>query len=153
MIGQNTTSSKTVICSCLGRDFCTRQATQTQEYFVYFKFVLCSIGTKDQLSSEKHRQELVKNKKPHTERSDVRSIESSSFVAAGFGTTLSQVAGFHRAVPSTTLDKACMQFDHILSYFLQKSTPFVYFIEKFVYNSSMDFYGREWYNTPTDSRR
>ena len=29
--------------------------------------------------------------------------------AAGFGTTLSQVAGFHRAVPSTTLDKACMQ--------------------------------------------
>ena len=30
-------------------------------------------------------------------------------LAAGFGTTLSQVAGFHRAVPSTTLDKACMQ--------------------------------------------
>ena len=29
--------------------------------------------------------------------------------AAGFGTTLSQVAGFHRAVPSTALDKACMQ--------------------------------------------
>jgi len=29
--------------------------------------------------------------------------------AAGFGTTFSQVAGFHRAVPSTTLDKACMQ--------------------------------------------
>ena len=80
-------------------------------------------------------------------------IESSSLVAAGFGTLNKQVAGFHRAVPSTTLDKACMQFDHILSYFLQKSTPFVYFIEKFVYNSSMDIYGREWYNTPTDSRR
>ena len=31
--------------------------------------------------------------------------------AAGFGTTQNlQVAGFHRAVPSTTLDKACMQF-------------------------------------------
>ena len=29
--------------------------------------------------------------------------------AAGFGTLLSQVAGFHRAVPSTTLDKAGMQ--------------------------------------------
>ena len=41
-------------------------------------------------------------------------IESSSFVAAGFGTTLSQVAGFHRAVPSTTLDKASMQFVYIL---------------------------------------
>ena len=25
-----------------------------------------------------------------------------------------QVAGFHRAVPSTTLDKAGMQFGHIL---------------------------------------
>jgi len=52
----------------------------------------------------------------------VLSIESSSFVAAGFGTTLSQVAGFHRAVPSTTLDKASMQFDHILSHFRKKST-------------------------------
>ena len=29
--------------------------------------------------------------------------------AAGFGTLLTQVAGFHRAVPSTALDKACMQ--------------------------------------------
>jgi len=30
---------------------------------------------------------------------------ASSFVTAGFGTLLSQVAGLHRAVPSTTLDK------------------------------------------------
>ena len=59
--------------------------------------------------------------------SDVRAIESSSLVAAGFGTTLSQVAGFHWAVPSTTLDKACMQFDHILSHFPRKSTPFSLF--------------------------
>ena len=59
----------------------------------------------------------------------MRSIESSSFVAAGFGTTLSQVAGFHRAVPSTTLDKACMQFDHILSYFFHLSTPFCLFFQ------------------------
>ena len=29
--------------------------------------------------------------------------------AAGFGTLLTQVAGFHRAVPSTALDKAGMQ--------------------------------------------
>ena len=28
-----------------------------------------------------------------------------SIVTAGFSTTLSQVAGLHRAVPSTTLDK------------------------------------------------
>ncbi len=47
----------------------------------------------------------------------MRSIESSSFVAAGFGTTLLQVAGFHRAVPSTTLDKASMQFLFILLFF------------------------------------
>ena len=57
----------------------------------------------------------------------MRNIESSSLVAAGFGTTLSQVAGFHRAVPSTALDKACMQFDHILSYFFHLSTPFYLF--------------------------
>jgi hypothetical protein len=33
--------------------------------------------------------------------------------AAGFGTLCKQVAGFHRAVPSTTLDKACMQFNTV----------------------------------------
>ena len=44
-------------------------------------------------------------------------IESSSFVAAGFGTLKIQVAGFHRAVPSTTLDKASMQFVYILLIF------------------------------------
>ena len=39
--------------------------------------------------------------------------------AAGFGTTqYLQVAGFHRAVPSTTLDKACMQF---VDYFIDFS--------------------------------
>jgi len=50
-------------------------------------------------------------KKTPIGESDARSlIRSSSFVfAAGFGTTLSQVAGFHRAVPSTALDKAYMQ--------------------------------------------
>jgi len=63
-------------------------------------------------------------KKNRTPGSDVRYIESSSLVAAGFGTLYKQVAGFHRAVPSTTLDKACMQFDHILSYFFNLSTLF-----------------------------
>ncbi len=51
-------------------------------------------------------------------------IESSSFVAAGFGTTLSQVAGFHRAVPSTTLDKASMQFVFIIRFSSKKSIFF-----------------------------
>lgn len=46
----------------------------------------------------------------------MRYIESSSLVAAGFGTLTKQVAGFHRAVPSTTLDKAGMQFGHILTH-------------------------------------
>ena len=58
------------------------------------------------------------------------SIESSSLVAAGFGTTHSQVAGFHRAVPSTTLDKACMQFQSILPVFPGKSTYFSLFMQK-----------------------
>ena len=63
-------------------------------------------------------------------------IESSSFVAAGFGTTLSQVAGFHRAVPSTTLDKASMQFQFILLIFSRKSTVFW----RFVHISIIDFF-------------
>jgi len=74
----------------------------------------------------------------------VRSIESSSFVAAGFGTLTEQVAGFHRAVPSTTLDKASMQFQSILlenanlsivfCAFSQKSSQFQYrhFFQKLV---------------------
>ena len=67
------------------------------------------------------------NKNAHTEGLDVRSIESSSLVAAGFGTLLSQVAGFHRAVPSTTLDKACMQFVIILHKTGEKSRFFSFF--------------------------
>ena len=55
-----------------------------------------------------------KQKNAYIEDPMYASIESSSFVAAGFGTTLTQVAGFHRAVPSTTLDKACMQFVFII---------------------------------------
>ena len=57
-------------------------------------------------------------------------IESSSLVAAGFGTTFSQVAGFHWAVPSTTLDKACMQFQYILPVFHRMSTCFSVFSHK-----------------------
>ena len=53
------------------------------------------------------------------------SIESSSLVAAGFGTLFTQVAGFHRAVPSTALDKASMQFVYILLTFSEKSRFFV----------------------------
>ena len=66
----------------------------------------------------------LKIKNAHTEGLDVRCIESSSFVcrriwhlAKAF--TL-QVAGFHRAVPSTALDKAGMQllddYSRILSF-------------------------------------
>jgi len=67
------------------------------------------------------------NKNAHTEDSMCASIESSSLVAAGFGTTLSQVAGFHRAVPSTTLDKAYMQFVIILHKTAEKSRFFSFF--------------------------
>jgi hypothetical protein len=67
------------------------------------------------------------------------SIESSSLVAAGFGTTLSQVAGFHRAVPSTTLDKACMQFAWLLYRFFGICQAFSSFFYFFVHNSVVDF--------------
>ena len=49
--------------------------------------------------------------------------------AAGFGTTLSQVAGFHRAVPSTTLDKAYIEFRHTLHDF------FVFVKSHFLFSS------------------
>ena len=71
-------------------------------------------------------------KNMHTSKdSTCASIESSSVVAAGFGTTLSritkQVAGLHRAVPSTTLDKACMHLKYILHFFTGMSTVFSLF--------------------------
>ncbi len=65
----------------------------------------------------------------------MRTIESSSLVAAGFGTLIIQVAGFHRAVPSTTLDKAFMQFGYILPIFFEMSR----FFSKIIHKSFMDF--------------
>ena len=38
-------------------------------------------------------------------------------IAAGFGTLRLQVAGFHRAIPSTTLDKAYIEFRYTLQDF------------------------------------
>ena len=61
--------------------------------------------------------------------------------AAGFGTfAFRQVAGFHRAVPSTALDKASMQFQYILQVFLKKSRHFSFFFLKNVYKSDIDFF-------------
>ena len=70
----------------------------------------------------------------------MRSIESSSFVAAGFSTLPKQVAGFHRAVPSTTLDKAYMQFQFILQHSAKMSSIFGIFLEINVHNSSVDIF-------------
>ena len=56
--------------------------------------------------------------------------------AAGFGTLLSQVAGFHRAVPSTTLDKAGMQL--LVDY--NRKFPFVKSFALNVHNSGIDFF-------------
>ncbi len=67
--------------------------------------------------------------------------------AAGFGTLTNQVAGLHRAVPSTTLDKAYMQFSDIFYSIFQKSQGlFLIFFVLFVHNSSIDFCGRKWYH-------
>ncbi len=76
------------------------------------------------------------------------SIESSSLVAAGFGTLKNQVAGFHRAVPSTTLDKACMQFGYILTVFPGKSILFA----KNIHKSFMDILSNQWYHKSTTQR-
>ena len=62
--------------------------------------------------------------------------------AAGFGTLLSQVAGFHRAVPSTTLDKACMQFSLIIAVLHEKSSLFSTFSTKIIPKSRMDKKGK-----------
>ena len=78
----------------------------------------------------------------------MRSIESSSFVAAGFGTLKIQVAGFHRAVPSTTLDKASMQFVYILLIFCKMSIYFPRQSRK-IYNYIVDFFPENWYHIHT----
>ena len=67
--------------------------------FFHFVFPFCLSKLKKKNRTPKIRCASVSN--PHL-----------SF-AAGFGTLYKQVAGFHRAVPSTTLDKACMQFNTV----------------------------------------
>jgi len=68
-------------------------------------------------------------------------------LAAGFGTLNKQVAGFHRAVPSTTLDKACMQFVGYYIGFLCFVKCFSSFFDNKVHNSIVDFYWK--YDTIT----
>ena len=47
----------------------------------------------------------------HTSRHSTCAVSNPHLsFAAGFGTLNKQVAGFHRAVPSTTLDKAVCNF-------------------------------------------
>ena len=53
-----------------------------------------------------------------------------------------QVAGFHRAVPSTTLDKASMQFQFILLIFPRKSTLFW----RIIHISIIDFFLKSCYH-------
>jgi len=56
-----------------------------------------------------------------TERTKL--IPSSFDFFAGFGTLQMQVAGFHRAVPSATLDKAYSVDGSIIGKSDEKSTP------------------------------
>ena len=51
--------------------------------------------------------------------------------AAGFGTLNKQVAGFHRAVPSTALDKAVCNFlIYCIHFFLKVNTFFDFLFKK-----------------------
>ena len=104
---------------------------------MYFKVSVCGIGANRPPRAGNFIQKSTK-KQNRTSDSMCVCIESSSVVAAGFGTLKNQVAGFHRAVPSTTLDKACMQFVYILSIFPGKSSFFC----KIIYNSFMDIFGK-----------
>ena len=68
-------------------------------------------------------------------------IESSSFVAVGFGTLYKQVAGFHRADPSTALDKAVCNFLIYSTDFIRKvKTFFDFLLEKIFTNLIWTFY-------------
>ena len=78
--------------------------------FFHFVFPFCLSKLKKKNRTPKIRCALLSN--PHL-----------SF-AAGFGTLYKQVAGFHRAVPSTTLDKACMQFNIVFYTIFYKSQVF-----------------------------
>ena len=57
-----------------------------------------------------------------------------------------QVAGFHWAVPSTTLDKACMQFVKYYSSFARKVKYFFVLFAKKIHKSVMDKQRKSWYD-------
>jgi len=63
-------------------------------------------------------------------------------IAAGFGTLNKQVAGFHRAVPSTALDKACMQLLNNYKKPKKKSQAVSSKYPTKVHNSDIDFFGK-----------
>jgi hypothetical protein len=94
-----------------------------------FRFLSFSSNT-NTLKRNNHQASFKagpKTKKPHTE--DPMCVVSNPHLsfAAGFSTLNEQVAGFHRAVPSTTLDKADMQFADIIIVFPKMSTLFLVF--------------------------
>ena len=96
----------------------------TQTYFMYFKRIA---GQDCGKRSDKKTAIIFKSphiKNAHTENPMCALSNPHLSFADGFGTLNKQVAGFHRAVPSTTLDKASMQFDYILHRIAKMSTIF-----------------------------
>ena len=69
--------------------------------------------------------------------------------ADGFGTLTKQVAGFHRAVPSTTLDKANVLYSVLLYHYSNISpnvnTIFAFLLSK-IHKSFMDIFSKACYN-------
>ena len=133
------------------------------------EILLCkrSCRGKDPLLESGTIQKFALKKKKHTPT--IRCVYLSNphlSFAAGFGTTLSQVAGFHRAVPSTTLDKACMQFQVlILQIFSHLSTPKTLFFRRKLFiiplwtflpktdMISILFIGAEWFEKSAQKLR
>ncbi len=115
----------------LARNFFLSQAFGLKEYFVYFESGMRRVREKGPSSHGKDHTIPVVIKNAYTEDPMYAIIESSSLrLPPDLAPRCTQVAGFHRAVPSTALDKACMQFEDILLYFSGKSSIFSYIFQR-----------------------
>jgi len=86
----------------------------SKEYFVYFKKRRQSRRADFAADAEGALFRVYQQKTPCRTAGRKTSKLASSFVTAGFGTLHTQVAGFHRAVPSTALDKVFSFYVRVL---------------------------------------
>ena len=95
------------------------------EYFVYFEGFIPHLRDKRSAQSAKGLLDCrtIKNRTPKIRCALYRTLIfrlPPDLAPFPFG----QVAGFHRAVPSTALDKACMQFSSMIIHVFFKMSTF-----------------------------